>query len=256
MSYLVEIMKKIGIFMIAAQAITHFAPSQKYEKYLKLMVGMMILVQLVMPIHTLSGESLFDWSTALENMEITNEDLGQMDFLDRNDIGMEKQVLATMENEIKSKLNNEIGEDYIIQNVIVSISSETDSSEKDNIETKKIEENAMENQSESTGKYELDLVTIEVQEKLAEDIQTDRTQADVFSSDEAVVDTVAIEKVRIEQVSVEKAGTRRETGAEEEQKEELEETEAMLRQKFGRILGISEEVMEVIVHGADEENDS
>ena len=36
MNELVETIKKIGIFMIAAQAVLHFAPGQKYEKYIKL----------------------------------------------------------------------------------------------------------------------------------------------------------------------------------------------------------------------------
>lgn len=40
---------RIGIFMICAQAIVHFRPKETYEKYLKLLVSVMILIQLFLP---------------------------------------------------------------------------------------------------------------------------------------------------------------------------------------------------------------
>lgn len=41
---------RIGIFMICAQAILHFRPEESYEKYLKLLVSVMILIQLFLPV--------------------------------------------------------------------------------------------------------------------------------------------------------------------------------------------------------------
>lgn len=41
---------RVGIFMICAQAIVHFRPQETYEKYLKLLVGIMTLIQLILPI--------------------------------------------------------------------------------------------------------------------------------------------------------------------------------------------------------------
>lgn len=43
---------RVGIFMICAQAIVHFRPQETYEKYLRLLVGMMTLIQLILPIRT------------------------------------------------------------------------------------------------------------------------------------------------------------------------------------------------------------
>lgn len=40
---------RIGIFMICAQAIVHFRPKETYEKYLKLLVSVMVLIQLFLP---------------------------------------------------------------------------------------------------------------------------------------------------------------------------------------------------------------
>lgn len=41
---------RMGIFMICAQAIVHFRPQEAYEKYLKLLVSVMVLVQLFLPV--------------------------------------------------------------------------------------------------------------------------------------------------------------------------------------------------------------
>ncbi|MCM1045791.1 MAG: stage III sporulation protein AF [Candidatus Gastranaerophilales bacterium] len=44
---------QIGIFMVCAQAIVHFRPDKSYEKYMKLLVSVMILVQIFQPIGSL-----------------------------------------------------------------------------------------------------------------------------------------------------------------------------------------------------------
>jgi len=44
---------RAGIFMICAQAIVHFKPKESYEKYLKLLVSVMILIQVFLPIGSL-----------------------------------------------------------------------------------------------------------------------------------------------------------------------------------------------------------
>ena len=50
---------KVGIFMICAQAIIHFRPREAYEKYLKLLVSVIILIQLFLPFGGfLLGESV------------------------------------------------------------------------------------------------------------------------------------------------------------------------------------------------------
>ncbi len=53
--------RQMSVFMICAQALIHFKPKGSYEKYLKLLVGAMILVQLLGPIQALlsgGGQSL------------------------------------------------------------------------------------------------------------------------------------------------------------------------------------------------------
>lgn len=59
---LLNSIRQIGVFMICAQALIHFKPKGSYEKYLKLLVSAMILVQLLSPIAALftgkEGQSL------------------------------------------------------------------------------------------------------------------------------------------------------------------------------------------------------
>lgn len=81
---------RIGIFMICAQAIIHFRPRETYEKYLKLLVSVMVLIQLFLPVgsfllgggmqQTLEGLELF--RTQLEQeMETAAREAEQADKL-------------------------------------------------------------------------------------------------------------------------------------------------------------------------------
>lgn len=42
----VKVICRMGIFMICAQAIVHFRPKASYEKYLKMLVSMMLVLQM------------------------------------------------------------------------------------------------------------------------------------------------------------------------------------------------------------------
>ncbi len=44
---------QIGIFMVCAQTITHFRPNSSYEKYMKLLVSVMVLIQILQPVSSL-----------------------------------------------------------------------------------------------------------------------------------------------------------------------------------------------------------
>lgn len=64
---------RVGIFMICAQAIVHFRPNESYEKYLKLLMSIMVLIQLFAPVCSFffGGGSL----KAAELMERFEKDL-------------------------------------------------------------------------------------------------------------------------------------------------------------------------------------
>lgn len=47
MAGIVEFIKQMSVFLIMAKLILHLRPKQEYEKYLKMVVGIMILAMLV-----------------------------------------------------------------------------------------------------------------------------------------------------------------------------------------------------------------
>ncbi len=54
-AYTMENIGRIGIFIICAQVLIHLRPNASYEKYFKMLVSAMILIQLLMPICGLLG---------------------------------------------------------------------------------------------------------------------------------------------------------------------------------------------------------
>lgn len=62
-NYLIDIIGRIGIFIICAQMLIHFRPKASYDKYLKMLVSAMILLQLFVPVSKLfagKGEETLD----------------------------------------------------------------------------------------------------------------------------------------------------------------------------------------------------
>ncbi len=57
-----DLIGQIGVFMICAQAVVHFRPKEAYGKYLRLLLSVMVLIQIISPIYGLlagrTGESL------------------------------------------------------------------------------------------------------------------------------------------------------------------------------------------------------
>ena len=45
-----EIIRETGIFIIVAEAMVCLAPSEVYKKYIRLIVGMVLVVQLALPV--------------------------------------------------------------------------------------------------------------------------------------------------------------------------------------------------------------
>lgn len=75
---------RTGIFMICAQTIVHFRPNESYEKYLKLLVSVMVLIQLFLPVGAFlagvsgSGGSIDGFRESLEqSMEEARQQAAQ-----------------------------------------------------------------------------------------------------------------------------------------------------------------------------------
>lgn len=101
---LLQVIRRVGIFIVCAQTIVHFKPNGSYEKYLKLLVSIMVMVQLVTPIlRLLGGGEDIDFSGAVGQYEkVLYEGREQINIT--NVMAEEMVENQTME-EINSRLN-------------------------------------------------------------------------------------------------------------------------------------------------------
>lgn len=115
--HIMTIIKRVSIFMILAQVFIHFRPSPVYEKYFKFLIGIMSTIMLLLPVTELFCEG------SIENyqQQITcyiNE-LEQMSAQELPTvISPDTNYIASIEQEVKSKLNKLVAEEgYIVEEV-------------------------------------------------------------------------------------------------------------------------------------------
>lgn len=237
MNSLVELISKIGIFMIAGQAVIHFAPEQKYAKYIKLIVALMILLQFLTPIYKLLGgneNELFEQLSKMEEdlngglyiqtMEDDwNENLINGQIADSGTLN--ESIIKNMEKEIKSKLNNEIsGEGCSVIKVSVDINAS----------------NELNNSSYKS--YELNKIHAVVRIH-------DRFE-NVYDNNSIKVEKITVQKVTSDEDDMQEDeldGRPDKITSTDEQ-----EIKGQLRERFCNVLGIEEECMEVSIYGTVE----
>lgn len=72
MRWLYHVIGQAGIFLVCAQTLLHFRPKESYEKYLKLLLSVMLLIQLLQPVLTVLGGDRIE-STGVQTAEFTAE---------------------------------------------------------------------------------------------------------------------------------------------------------------------------------------
>lgn len=252
---MIRLIQKIGIFMIAAQAVIHFAPGIKYEKYIKLIVGILILLQFLSPVYGVMEHAEKEWKEQLFLIEQKLETDGWSDAKESSvgGYGAVSQIATKrLEEEIKSKLNKEIAEeDYFVASVIVVM-----------------RETAEQDETGVT-QYELGRVRVTVQALNAQGEA--KGEISSFSKVDSAV-TTPVEPVRIDKIDEINVGTdtaraaKMESGEEGDEAAGIEEEETMdgeeqeaeevyrLQKCFCKALGIERERVEVAIYGAGEKD--
>lgn len=103
---LLQIIRQVGIFMLCAQAILHFKPTENYGKYIRLLISIMVLVQLIVPVLEIfggSGREAFLGRVAFydEALEVSLEEVNITSVM------AEKMLEDMTMEEIKTRINNE-----------------------------------------------------------------------------------------------------------------------------------------------------
>lgn len=132
-SYLMKTICRTGIFIICAQVLVHFRPNASYEKYMKMLVSAMILMQLFLPVSSFftkdGEESMADrveWfqkqleismEQAVENYANGEKLLEQMTLeevrirLEESETQAEKNVISAIEIENVERVQIKIQEE-------------------------------------------------------------------------------------------------------------------------------------------------
>ena len=119
-----ELLSKIGqmaIFMICARTLLHFRAKESYEKYLKLLVSLMLLVLLVEPLMDVFGKGeegeflqriqsySYQLQDILENEQLNNEEISEI--LSHMTMGISEQVQTVDNVEVEIE-DGKVAEDH------------------------------------------------------------------------------------------------------------------------------------------------
>ncbi len=123
---MLESIREIGLFMIAAQAVIHFAPGRQYEKYIKLISSVIVLFLFIRPFIAAQNDLENEWQTGMEQImqNYEAEDLWQETGRSADDMAVEQ-----LEKEIKFRLDQAIAEEAYCVNAVSLVFEEGDSAQ-------------------------------------------------------------------------------------------------------------------------------
>lgn len=124
MGTIVANIKEIGIFMIAAQAVMHFAPGKHYEKYIKLIASVMVLLLFISPFVSGADEIEAEWENGMEHItqSLEEQNTGQdaQSLLDNTMV--RDTAMQQIEEEVQTRLNLELEkEEYRVTEVEIQL---------------------------------------------------------------------------------------------------------------------------------------
>lgn len=119
---ILNILKKMGVFIVVAQTLIHFCPNIHYEKYIKMIVGVMTISMLVLPIFNFIFKGDFnryamrlaqleyEFNMAVEQVELSQTPSQEV---------LEEQILMETQEKLKTGFNNLLREDdYLVEKVL------------------------------------------------------------------------------------------------------------------------------------------
>lgn len=113
-----ETLKEIGIFIVIAQAVLYFVPGEHYTKYVKVIVGIIMIAKLSQPILNLAFSG--DWEEILEqSLEFAGQAEYGADSLTAEDTAAnsENAIYQGIEEELIRRLRENPAEGYQVQTV-------------------------------------------------------------------------------------------------------------------------------------------
>ncbi|MCL2050110.1 MAG: stage III sporulation protein AF [Lachnospiraceae bacterium] len=114
-----EFIKRMGIFLICAESILYFAPGNSYQKYIRVLIGFMILMQFMIPVKAiLTGQDRTSIENQVNEFRLQIESLSDEQSVEVFLPNQETLVEKSIAEEIKSRLNNSLSEEKLDFTVI------------------------------------------------------------------------------------------------------------------------------------------
>lgn len=256
---MLESIRQIGIFMIVAQTVMHFAANGQYEKYMKIIAGVIVLLLFIRPFISGSEEQAAKWqdeiTRMMEQIEAQSVDFDHMAY---EGTLAEAAVIRQIEEEITRRLN-EVSADHGCRVVKTTIALTGQGGE-------------LIGNGDLAGEYEFDHVRITVrdQQETGEEEAVQMEQSEIGAGQaverkqlgvdgEQAADTAVQpgenmtakdkeDRIQIGEITV-KIGSGTDTELATERQEETGENMQELRQLFAQTLGIAEDRVEVVYLG-------
>ncbi len=124
-----ENIKQIGLFMIVAQTFMHFAAGKQYEKYMKIIAGIIVLLLFVRPFSTSDEDFASRWQKEMARLtdQIESHNDRWQNTMTESEYGSEDTALRQLAEEIRRKLNAEkTSDEYDVTDVRIKWGQRTD----------------------------------------------------------------------------------------------------------------------------------
>lgn len=143
---MIQIIREIGIFIVIAQAVLYFVPGESYVKYVKVIIGIIMIARMAQPLLLfVNGQ---EWERMLEEMpDIRSFSEVEMSVPDKDgSSGIERSI----GRELQEKLNKDPAQGYRVRSVEISCLGEGEG----NIAV------AVEQESKNEGKIKIGRITV------------------------------------------------------------------------------------------------
>ena len=236
---MLESIRQIGIFMIVAQTVMHFAANGRYEKYMKIIAGVIVLLLFIRPFISGSDGQVMKWQEEIahimEQIEARSGDFGNMAYEGGS---TEALVIRQIEEEITRRLNEAVvGHDCHVVKTTIELTGQ--------------EKGDFVIGEAGAGEYVFDRVRVTVQNQSGsgerQTVQSETGVSEAEQTERSGADEEA-DRIRIGQITVrvgEKTGKEQATDGRGETAENMQE----LQQLFAQTLGITEDRVEVVYLG-------
>ena len=228
-----ENIRNIGLFMIVAQTVVHFAAGKQYEKYIKAITGVIVLFLFLAPYVDADGQKAYDWQAELARIE--ERTAAEYEDLSESVYPAADAVLGRLGGPIRERLNAAVADDACRVTDVEVVWDTADGTPV--LDRVKI--------AISCGGAETAQNTEDIAQN-AEDAIAD-TEGSAGSAEDAAADKED-GLIRIGQITVQGDGGQAAAGAEKParmQQRELEE----YRRLFAQVLGIAADQVEVTEDG-------